>query len=95
MTSTPLPTPARPSKRGLRYTLCTVLLAGGGPAGREATHAMAQDHETAVGSDSGVRPLLRDIRRRAAAGKALIVYLATGSLGAAVVAFLLFKMMGC
>jgi hypothetical protein len=32
---------------------------------------------------------------KAAAGKALIVYLATGSLGAAIVAFILFKLMGC
>ena len=38
---------------------------------------------------------LTDPKRRGAAGKALIVYLATGSLGAAVVAFLIFKMMGC
>ena len=34
-------------------------------------------------------------RAKAAAGKALIVYLATGSLGAAVVAFIIFKLMGC
>lgn len=34
-------------------------------------------------------------KAKAAAGKALIVYLATGSLGAAVVAFILFKLMGC
>ena len=33
--------------------------------------------------------------RRGAIGKALIVWLATGSLGAAVVAFLVFKGMGC
>jgi hypothetical protein len=33
--------------------------------------------------------------RRGAIGKALIVWLATGSLGAAVVAFLIFKGMGC
>ena len=56
---------------------------------------MGQVNETNLTPRAGVRPLLRDIRRRAAAGKALIVYLATGSLGAAVVAFLLFKMMGC
>ena len=34
-------------------------------------------------------------KAKAAAGKALIVYLATGSLGAAVVAFIIFKVMGC
>lgn len=33
--------------------------------------------------------------RVGAAGKALIVYLATGSVGAALVAFLLFKGVGC
>jgi hypothetical protein len=33
--------------------------------------------------------------RAGAAGKALIVYLATGSIGAALVAFLLFKGAGC
>ena len=38
---------------------------------------------------------LTDPRRRGAAGKALIVLLGTGSLGAAVVAFIIFKMMGC
>ena len=36
-----------------------------------------------------------DRPRKAAAGKALIVWLATGSVGAALVAFLLFKSMGC
>ena len=34
-------------------------------------------------------------KAKAAIGKAFIVYLATGSLGAAVVAFIIFKMMGC
>lgn len=34
-------------------------------------------------------------RAKAAAGKALLVYLGTGSLGAAIVAYLIFKMMGC
>ena len=53
-----------------------------------------------MAQDNGTLPLtgklpLRDDSRRGAAGKALIVYLATGSLGAAVVAFLVFKMMGC
>jgi hypothetical protein len=33
--------------------------------------------------------------RRAAAGKALIVWLASGSFGAAVIAFIVFKGMGC
>ena len=67
--------------------------AGGGSAGRKANTGMTQDKDTTL--PGPMRPLLRDIRRRAAAGKALIVYLATGSLGAAVVAFLVFKMMGC
>jgi hypothetical protein len=40
-------------------------------------------------------PETADRPRRAAAGKALIVYLATGSVGAALIAFLLFKGMGC
>jgi hypothetical protein len=58
---------------------------------------MAQDNGS---PDNGSLPLagklpLTDPKRRGAAGKALIVYLATGSLGAAVVAFLVFKMMGC
>jgi hypothetical protein len=34
-------------------------------------------------------------KAKAAIGKAFIVYLATGSLGAAVVAFIIFKAMGC
>ena len=34
-------------------------------------------------------------RAKAAAGKALLVYLGTGSIGAAIVAYLIFKMMGC
>ena len=34
-------------------------------------------------------------RAKAAIGKAFLVYLGTGSIGAAVVAFILFKMMGC
>lgn len=33
--------------------------------------------------------------RRGAAGKALLVWLVSGSFGVAVVAFLLFKVMGC
>ena len=53
-----------------------------------------------MAQDNGPLPLtgtlpLRDDRRRGAAGKALLVYLATGSVGAALVAFLVFKMMGC
>lgn len=39
------------------------------------------------------RPSIR--ARAGAAGKALIVYLASGSIGVALVAFLLFKVMGC
>ena len=53
---------------------------------------MVQDNRTLP--LTGKLPLRND-QRRGAAGKALIVYLATGSLGAAVVAFLVFKMMGC
>jgi hypothetical protein len=32
---------------------------------------------------------------KAAAGKALLVYLGTGSIGAAIVAYIVFRMMGC
>lgn len=38
---------------------------------------------------------LTDPRRRGAIGKAFLVYLGTGSIGAAIVAFIVFKMMGC
>ena len=43
------------------------------------------------------KPLSRYDRlaRRAAIGKAFLVYLGTGSVAAAVVALVLFKMMGC
>ena len=34
-------------------------------------------------------------KAKGAAGKALLVWLGTGSLGAAIVAFIIFKMMGC
>ena len=34
-------------------------------------------------------------RAKAAIGKAFLVYLGTGSIGAAIVAFIIFKMMGC
>jgi hypothetical protein len=34
-------------------------------------------------------------RRVAAAGKALLVWLGTGSIGAAIVAFIIFKLAGC
>ena len=34
-------------------------------------------------------------KAKAAAGKALLVYLGTGSIGAAIVAYIIFKMMGC
>jgi hypothetical protein len=34
-------------------------------------------------------------RRVAAAGKALLVWLGTGSIGAAIVAYIIFKVMGC
>ena len=44
-------------------------------------------------SDLTRRPTRR--RRVAAAGKALLVWLGTGSLGAAIVAFIIFKLMGC
>jgi hypothetical protein len=35
------------------------------------------------------------VKRKAAAGKALLVYLGTGSIGAALIAFLIFKGAGC
>lgn len=35
------------------------------------------------------------VARAGAAGKALLVYLGTGSIGAALIAFLIFKGMGC
>ena len=38
---------------------------------------------------------LTDPRRRGAIGKAFLVYLGTGSIGIAIVAFIVFKMMGC
>ena len=34
-------------------------------------------------------------RAKAAIGKAFLVYLGTGSIGVAIVAFIIFKMMGC
>ena len=34
-------------------------------------------------------------KAKAAIGKAFLVYLGTGSIGAAIVAFIIFKMMGC
>ena len=40
-------------------------------------------------------PSKRRRRRVAAAGKALLVWLGTGSIGAAIVAFIIFKLMGC
>jgi hypothetical protein len=47
-------------------------------------------------SNTPEAPIRPSIRARAgAAGKALIVYLASGSIGVALVAFLLFKVMGC
>ncbi len=46
-------------------------------------------------NQSSVKPRMSIPARVGAAGKALIVYLATGSVGAALVAFLLFKVMGC
>jgi hypothetical protein len=50
----------------------------------------------AVNNPSSEKPARVSIPARVgAAGKALIVYLATGSVGAALVAFLLFKGMGC
>jgi hypothetical protein len=36
-----------------------------------------------------------DPKRRGAVGKAFLVYLGTGSLGAAIIAFIIFKVMGC
>jgi hypothetical protein len=45
--------------------------------------------QSATDVDSSERP------RKAAVGKALIVWLATGSVGAALIAYLLFAGMGC
>jgi hypothetical protein len=53
---------------------------------------MAQDNKNLPLHDT--LPLT-DAKRRGAAGKALIELLGTGSIGAAVVAFIIFKMMGC
>jgi len=46
-------------------------------------------------NQTSAKPRMSIPARVGAAGKALIVYLATGSIGAALVAFLLFKVMGC
>jgi len=46
-------------------------------------------------NQSSAKPHVSIPARVGAAGKALIVYLATGSVGAALVAFLLFKGAGC
>ena len=43
----------------------------------------------------GVRRNRLIAKAKGAAGKALLVWLGTGSLGAAIVAFIIFKMMGC
>jgi len=42
-----------------------------------------------------MKKLQNRLERAGAAGKAMIVWLATGSLGAALVAYLLFSGMGC
>ena len=46
-------------------------------------------------NQSSQKPRMSIPARVGAAGKALIVYLASGSVGLALVAFLLFKVMGC
>jgi hypothetical protein len=57
---------------------------------------MSQVDPTVIGlNEPGVERNRLVRMAKAAAGKAFIVYLATGSLGAAIVAFILFKMMGC
>ena len=43
----------------------------------------------------GVRRNRLIAKAKGAAGKALLVWLGTGSLGAAIAAFIIFKMMGC
>ena len=47
------------------------------------------DQDTTPVGESNPRP------RKAAIGKAFLVYLGTGSIGAAILAFLLFRGMGC
>ena len=46
-------------------------------------------------NEPGVRRNRLIAKAKGAAGKALLVWLGTGSLGAAIVAFIIFKMMGC
>ena len=46
-------------------------------------------------NQTSAKPRMSIPARVGAAGKALIVYLGTGSVGAALVAYLLFKGMGC
>jgi len=46
-------------------------------------------------NEPGVRRNRLIAKAKGAAGKALLVWLGTGSLGAAIVAFIIFKLMGC
>ncbi len=55
---------------------------------------MSQVNETGL-HVPGVRRNRLIAKAKGAAGKALLVWLGTGSLGAAIVAFIIFKMMGC
>jgi hypothetical protein len=52
---------------------------------------------TTTTETSNPKPLtfIGHVKRKAAAGKALLVYLGTGSIGAAIVAYLIFKGAGC
>jgi hypothetical protein len=59
---------------------------------RALDQSMVQRSIPALGPDGeaiGEKP------RKAAAGKALLVYLGTGSIGAALIAYLIFHGMGC
>ena len=54
-----------------------------------------QHLENQTASQPGTDVNASERPRKAAAGKALVVWLATGSVGAALVAYLLFHSMGC
>ena len=59
---------------------------------RELDQAMVRKAIPTVGPDGQI---VGEKPRKAAAGKALLVYLGTGSIGAALIAYLIFHSMGC
>ena len=80
----------------MRHGLCSEEFAGsksGSGAGRK-DRVVSQETKFDVVSPQE-KPGARRRRRVAAAGKALLVWLGTGSLGAAIVAFIIFKWAGC